>query len=202
MDATGYEGMGRGPTPVQGRIERIENNPSFDRLADRLQRTLRDAFGRPRGRQVQHFLQGAWLGHPLHAAISDLPIGAWTTAGIFDLLSALRIAKLDKAAEAAIWVGIVGAAGAAAAGVADWTETRDEQRRVGMAHAGLNTVALLLYLASVRGRGRRRLGARSLAFLGLATVMTSAHLGGHLVYSLATRVETPSEADRLRRTTH
>lgn len=151
---------------------------------------------------MKQLLQGTWLGHPLHPAITDVPIGAWTTAGIFDLLSTLRIAKLHKAAEAAIWVGIAGAGVAAATGMADWSETRAEQRRVGMAHAGLNTVALLLYLASARERRRRRGGGRSLAFLGLVTAMTSAYLGGHLVYSLATRVETPSEQDWLRRTIH
>src|SRR5438045_4184420 len=34
---------------------------------------------------VRNFLHGTWLGHPLHPAITDVPLGAWTTAAVFDL---------------------------------------------------------------------------------------------------------------------
>lgn len=201
MDMVGYEGFQRAPAPLQDRMRRIENEPALDAVADRLQRGLRTLFAGQRGRRAKDLLSGAWMGHPLHPAITDVPIGAWTTAGIFDLLTALRMARLDKAAQAAILVGIFGAVGAAASGMADWSDTRDEQRRVGLVHAGLNSLALMMYVGSLRRR-RLRNGGRMLAFMGLATSMTSAYLGGHLVYALATKVEIPSEEERLRRTTH
>ena len=30
-------------------------------------------------------LSGTWLGHPLHPALSDLPIGFWTSSFVLDL---------------------------------------------------------------------------------------------------------------------
>jgi hypothetical protein len=31
------------------------------------------------GKQVKNLLNGTWLGHPAHPALTDIPIGAWTT---------------------------------------------------------------------------------------------------------------------------
>ena len=38
---------------------------------------------RLRGR-LRDMLQGVWLGHPLHPAVIDLPIGAWVSAAVLD----------------------------------------------------------------------------------------------------------------------
>jgi uncharacterized membrane protein len=35
---------------------------------------------------IKSFLQGKWLGHPLHPALVHIPVGAWTAALIFDLI--------------------------------------------------------------------------------------------------------------------
>ncbi len=35
---------------------------------------------------LHRFLHGTWLGHPLHPALTDLPVGAWTASALFDLL--------------------------------------------------------------------------------------------------------------------
>ena len=32
------------------------------------------------GLQVKSALNGVWLGHPLHPALTDVPLGAWTAA--------------------------------------------------------------------------------------------------------------------------
>src|SRR5256886_12285433 len=37
------------------------------------------------GRALKTFVHGTWLGHPLHPVLTDIPIGAWTIAVLFDL---------------------------------------------------------------------------------------------------------------------
>ena len=37
-------------------------------------------------RPVKDFLNGTWLGHPVHAAITDVPIGALTVTLVLDIL--------------------------------------------------------------------------------------------------------------------
>ena len=69
-------------------------------------------------------------------------------------------------------------------GLAQWQYTVDRQRRLGMAHALLNTGALALYGASalLRLRGRRGAG-KVAALLGYAVVGVSAYIGGDLVFA-------------------
>jgi len=154
------------------------------------QRAVVAAFkaGGSAGRAVKNFLHGTWLGHPLHPALTDVPLGAWTTALVFDTLDAGGRGwpwqpAARRRADAAILVGIAGAVGAALAGLTDWQHTDGRARRTGLAHAALNTVALGLYTSSliVRRRGSRGTG-RSLAVAGFGMVMASAWLGGRLVY--------------------
>jgi nitrite reductase/ring-hydroxylating ferredoxin subunit/uncharacterized membrane protein len=168
----------------------IERQEWMAPVEDALQRAVVAAFkaGGNAGRAVKNFLHGTWLGHPLHPALTDVPLGAWTTALVFDTLDAGGRgwpwqAAARRRADDAILVGIVGAAGAALAGLTDWQHTDGGARRTGLAHAALNTVALGLYTSSliVRRRGSRGTG-RSLAVAGFGMVMASAWLGGRLVY--------------------
>ena len=72
------------------------------------------AGGSPEAQKLRNFLNGTWLGEPLHVVLTDLPIGAWTAAMLFDLLD--LIVDRDEfalAADASIGVGLAGAAGAA-----------------------------------------------------------------------------------------
>ena len=67
--------------------------------------------------QVRNFLHGTWLGHPLHPVITDVPLGAWTTAAAFDLYEfASGDKKFSRGADMAVGIGLIGAAGAAVAG--------------------------------------------------------------------------------------
>ena len=43
-------------------------------------------------RPVKDFLNGTWLGHPLHAVVTDVPIGALTLALVLDLFVQNRAA--------------------------------------------------------------------------------------------------------------
>jgi nitrite reductase/ring-hydroxylating ferredoxin subunit/uncharacterized membrane protein len=145
------------------------------------------AFGStgPAGRQVQNFLHGTWLGHPLHPVLTDAPIGAWTTAMALDALESLTGRKeVGPGADAAIGFGLLTAVGAALAGVTDWHVTSGRARKVGLLHGLLNLTAAGIYTASwiSRKRGARAAG-RGLALAGFAIANYSAFLGGHLVYA-------------------
>jgi nitrite reductase/ring-hydroxylating ferredoxin subunit/uncharacterized membrane protein len=168
----------------------IERQEWLTPLEERLQGAVTAAFeaGGQAGRAVKNFLHGTWLGHPLHPVITDVPIGAWTTALVFDTLDAGSDgwrwqSTARRRADDAIVIGIVGAVGAALAGMTDWQHTDGKSRRTGLVHAALNTVALGLYTTSLvmRRRGERGSG-RALSGLGFGVLMASAYLGGRLVY--------------------
>ncbi|WP_369916063.1 Rieske 2Fe-2S domain-containing protein [Plantactinospora sp. KBS50] len=129
-------------------------------------------------------MHGVWLGHPLHPAMVQVPVGAWVSAGVLDLMPGQR-----RAATTLVGVGTVTAVPAAVAGLNDWAALAPEQRRVGLVHAAANVVGVTLYAGSLAARLAGRHGAgRTLGFLGLAAVSGGAYLGGHLAYKQAAQV--------------
>ena len=159
----------------------------LDDVADPLQKAVREALPR----EIKNALHGTWFGHPLHPALIAVPVGAWTAAAVFDMMGA------DDAADAAIGIGLLGAAGSAVTGLTDWSETDGRGRTIGVAHAGLNVVATLLYTASYfmrKGQGRRQ-GAVALSMLGYAISGAAAYLGGHLVFGEQIGVDHTATAD-------
>ena len=67
-------------------VSKAAPQPSAD---ERLQKILDKALyadGNPEAQKLRNFLNGTWLGEPLHVVLTDLPIGAWTAAMVFDLL--------------------------------------------------------------------------------------------------------------------
>lgn len=138
----------------------------------------------PAGDGVRSFLQGEWLHEPLHAAITDVPVGAWAATVTLDSMAAMYPGTgIDRAADATLWLGLLGALAAAATGMADWAYIdQPRPRRVGAVHALLNIGATALFTASALVRKRNRNNGRALAGIGFAVVFLSAHLGGNLVY--------------------
>ena len=102
---------------------------------------------------LRNALDGVWLGNPLHPALTDVPIGAWTAAAALDLAG-------SPAADDALAVGVLAAVPAALTGLNDWSYLRGESKRLGTAHALLNSLGLALNVASIvaRRRGRRGVG--------------------------------------------
>jgi len=155
----------------------------------------------PAGQKVRNFLHGTWLGHPLHPVLTDVPIGAWTTAAaldIYELWSGKK--KFAAGSDAALRIGLVTAAGVAITGLNDWKETNRPAKRVGVLHALFNVGATLLYTASwlQRRRGHRTGGMVS-SFAGFALMMGGAYLGAQLVYGEGIGVdhsEAPQETDK------
>lgn len=135
--------------------------------------------------KLRNFLHGTWLGHPLHPVITDVPIGAWTVAAVFDTYELATGDKtLARGADVAVGIGLIGAAGAAVTGLTDWSDTYEKPRRVGTLHAIINLTATALYLGSwwQRRNGHRDAGLTT-ALGGYACTIAGAWLGGHLVYN-------------------
>lgn len=161
--------------------------PAPQPMDEKLQKSLDRALycgGRPAAQKVRNFLNGTWLGEPLHVVLTDLPIGAWTVAMVFDGLDLIvRRREFAFAAETSIAIGLVGATGAAVTGMADWSDVDPPARRLGLVHGLLNVGGTALFLTSLilRKKNSRR-GGRIFATLGYAVMAYAAHLGGKMVY--------------------
>ncbi len=153
-----------------------------------VQKAVRSVLGGdgPTGERVRDIVHGTWLHEPLHAVMTDVPVGSWTAAVLFDALAAITGNKtMDKAADALVILGLLSASGAAVLGMNDWSEIEAEApRRVGTVHALLNVAATGVFGASWWARRQRgtRGTARVLGALGIALVSVSAHLGGNMIY--------------------
>jgi nitrite reductase/ring-hydroxylating ferredoxin subunit/uncharacterized membrane protein len=157
-------------------LSRLERTHALDGVSDKLQGAVQ-VVARPQA--VQDLLHGVWLGHPLHPALVQLPIGSFMSAAVLDLVPGGR-----KAATTLIAIGTASATPAIAAGLVDWSQMTKDRRRVGLVHATANAVALTFYVGSLLARlsGRPARG-RALAFAGLSMAGAGAYLGGHLAYS-------------------
>src|SRR5215210_840667 len=142
----------------------------LDPLGERIQGWLRAALehGGPSARKVKDFLNGTWLGHSLHPALSDVPVGAWLTGAVLDLVGA------EEGADAALTLGVIAAVPTAAAGVADWHDQAGKARRTGLVHAMFNSAGLTCFIGSMIAR---RNNARALG-VGLSTAGLALAVGG------------------------
>jgi nitrite reductase/ring-hydroxylating ferredoxin subunit len=64
-------------------ISRLEQAVELDAVSDRLQGVVQRVV---RSRRLQDLLHGTWLGHPLHPALVQLPVGAFMSAAVLDAL--------------------------------------------------------------------------------------------------------------------
>jgi nitrite reductase/ring-hydroxylating ferredoxin subunit/uncharacterized membrane protein len=147
------------------------------------------------GMKIKSVLNGTPFRHRMHPAIIIVPLGAWTTAVVFDALEGMSSGddrlSYRKGADASVALGLVGALPATVTGLADWVDLYDHRRRVGMAHALLNSAAWLCFSGSLALRvtnGDRRGAARALSGIGYGLVMMGGALGGDLVYTLGVNV--------------
>lgn len=162
-----------------------EQKQTLDHWADGLQEVLNTVVsqGGPAARRVKNWLNGVWLGHALHPALTDAAIGAWSTGALLDLVGA------EHEADAAMTVGVLAAVPTALSGAADWADTSEEPRRIGLIHALLNSAGLALIISSLFARrGNQRALGIGLSTLGLTFSSVSAWLGGEMVYRFGTNV--------------
>src|SRR5258705_10352338 len=73
-------------------------------------------------RPVKDFLNGTWLGHPVHAALTDLPVGVMTVAIV------LAVIGQRAAANVAVLIGVLSIFATAVTGLADFTNDHRKTR--------------------------------------------------------------------------
>jgi len=135
---------------------------------------------------VRDLFVGRWLGHPLHAVLTDAPIGVLFLVIVFDVLGNPGAATVTLA------FGILAMLGAALAGFADYADTDGKARERATLHSTLMIVALVVYLISLA----IRLGSGSVAstpaiwlsVLAFLVIAAGAYVGGDVVYVLGNMV--------------
>jgi uncharacterized membrane protein len=140
------------------------------------------------------FLQGKWLGHPLHAALVHVPVGGWFVACVLDVSNAVGYGG-EATGRLALWsvgVGLVGGALAIPAGVADWSLIKKDKPawKLGFYHMLLNLGATLLWAVNFGLRFMRRdiavaeITAPILltSVAGTVLVVISAYIGSLMVF--------------------
>ena len=136
-------------------------------------------------RPIKDVLNGTWLGHPVHAAITDVPIGSLAIAVVLDVLG------YSSAADVALVVTILSMVAAAITGSADYVDTDEPARSRATVHATLMVVALLVLVASlaIRATGASdRAVPLGLSLIGLVLVGAGAFVGGDVVYAFGNMV--------------
>ncbi len=128
---------------------------------------------------IRDLLQGRWLGHPLHAAITDIPIGLLLGSVVLDLIGQPTAADITLVATILFMVA------AALSGLADYSETDGVALTRATLHATLMTVALLVLIVSVvvrAGAPADRMVPIALSIIGFLIVTAGAFVGGDVVY--------------------
>ena len=168
----------------------VDALPFLDKISDAVQPEVQKAVNAG-GTTARNVLDGVWLEAPLHPVLTDIPIGSWTAALVFDGLDLATGKKsVRHAADASLAFGTLGALGAAATGLSDWRYLSGGSRRMGVAHALLNSIGLTLSVVSLVQRATGRRNAGRLVFLtGYSISGMAAHLGGELSYHYGLRVD-------------
>lgn len=130
-------------------------------------------------RPIRDLLQGRWLGHPLHAASTDIPIGMLLGSVILDLLSQ------PGAADILLVATIVFMLLSALSGLADYSETDGTTLARATLHATLMTVSLVILVISAlmrSGAPTDRTLPIALSIVGFLGVTAGAFVGGDVAY--------------------
>src|SRR5258708_4499359 len=173
----------------------IERQGWLDRPAEVVQGwvlKLYEVLGAP-GAVLKSLMHGTWpLGHSLHAALTDIPLGAFTVMVLADWLALLTRAVPSEIGPFALIIGILGMLAAAVAGYTDYTGTIGKERRYATIHGGTMTLLLVVMLASLALRYGH---SAALFFTGVVVstagylaMLWGASLGGHLSFFFGTMV--------------
>ena len=153
-------------------------------LGDWLHRILAAIFGRIPS--IRDLLAGTWLGHPLHALLTDVPIGALTLVIVLDVVGQ------PVAADVALLIGVLAMIAAALAGLADYSTTDGRARVRATVHSTVMLVSLVLYVVSLAiraGGPTDRTLPIALSVLAYLILAGGAFVGGDVVYALGNAVD-------------
>ncbi len=154
------------------------------------------SFPAMRAAKVPRSIVAGPYGHPFHPVAVTIPIGAWSSSLVFDLLG---LAADDPRAFATgsrwlIGIGLGGAVGAAVLGLLDYSRIPrgTPARRTALAHLVLNVTAMGLFSVGLIVRmldlGRVPIVAFGLSAVAAAGLSISGWLGGKLAYRWGVRV--------------
>lgn len=152
-------------------------------------------------RDAVDVLHGTWLGHPLHPVLTDISIGAWSLAALFDAIAVSSGSEdAQRTADALTAIGTASSVPTAVTGLADFSTIPNPAVALGTLHGLTNTAAMAFYALSLdaRRRGERGRGV-TLAVVGLGALTAGAWLGGDLVYKRRVGVDhvrRPSEPQK------
>jgi len=135
---------------------------------------------------IKDLLHGKWLGHPFHAASTDLPIGVLGIAVLFDVLG------MAGAAAVAVASAIVLMVLSALSGLADYSDTEGLARQRATVHATIMVLALVLAGVSLllrQGRPAVELVPALLSAAAFGLLLLGAFVGGDVVYVLGNMVD-------------
>lgn len=136
-------------------------------------------------RPIKDLLNGTWLGHPLHSATTDVPIGALLVSVVLDLLNQ------PIGADVALLATVLFMLAAAVSGAADYVDTDGTPRVRATLHSTLMVVALVILVVSLvlrAGSPADRTIPISLSIIGFLIVTAGAFVGGEVVYALGNMV--------------
>ena len=136
-------------------------------------------------RPIQNLLNGSWLGHPVHAVVTDVPIGALTVSIVADVIGQPIVADVS------LLIGVLAMVASAVTGAADYTEVDGTARNRATVHSVVMVVSLVLYLISlaIRSTGPAdRLAPILIALVAYLLLALGAAIGGDLVYLIGTHV--------------
>jgi uncharacterized membrane protein len=139
--------------------------------------------------------------HPIHPMLVALPIGLFVGVLVSDIISIWGDRTFWP--EVSLWLiafGVVGALLAAAFGFTDYLTApmTAAMKKTATKHMVLNLVMVAFYIAAffVRYADATSVVGYVLTYIGLAVLVTSGWLGGHLVYvdHLGTTATGPADA--------
>jgi uncharacterized membrane protein len=143
------------------------------------------------------------LGHPVHPMLIVFPIGLLVTGTVFDAIDTFGGSPVFG--QVGFWniaAGLIGVVLAASTGLLDWLRipAGTRAKRVGLLHAGLNSVVGLLFLISwlVRLNADTRTPGAALLIMQIVAVVllgASGWLGGELVDRMGVGVDAGAHAD-------
>lgn len=124
----------------------------------------------------------AVIGHPVHPALTDLPIGFWTSAWVLDLLPGR--AATATAARRLLGIGVLSAIPTAVTGVGDAAGLDRDKSRVAALHGMCNAAAMSAFACSWWMRRHRPDSgpARLVSHVGAGLATVAGLLGGHLAF--------------------
>lgn len=176
-------------------LDRIVRRQNWlEPVAEAVQRTVGafyEALGAP-GRTVKDALHGTTvLGHPLHPALTDVPVGAWTIGVLADWLFVATGRVPPVAGDLALAAGLAVAVAAAVTGYTDFHETAGYERRMAVVHGLVMTLVVLLETVSLVVRlaaPGARIAAIVISTIAWLIVTLGAYIGGHLTFGIGSAV--------------